>query len=193
MPNECMNTLGIMGEKEEVEKFVRFVTYPENNEIALFNSLIPMPEELFNTTSPVSAADKEKSPELIAKYGADNWYDWKIDNWGTKWGDYELSSSEITQIKEYKINSDEVLRDEWHIHFSYTTAWGPGENELANAICKLFPKLKAMIQYEEPGMAFAGETLILNGTIVKQDSWEMHNLHEHITEVYWLQYENESE
>ncbi len=188
MPNECMNTLGVMGEKEDVEAFVKFVTNA-NNEVSLFDSLIPFPEELNNTTSPVSAEDKEKSPGLIAKYGVDNWYDWKINNWGTKWGDYDLTSGEITQIKEYKMGGDEVLRDEWHIHFSYTTAWSPGENELANAICKIFPKLKAMIQYEEPGMAFAGETLVLNGKIVKQECWEMHNLHEHITEVYWLQYE----
>ena len=180
MPNECMNTLGIMGKKEDVEAFVKFVTYPENNEIALFNSLMPMPEELGDTQSPVNLADKGKNKELISKYGADNWYDWKINNWGTKWGDYELTSSEIT--KAYN-------EDEWHIHYNYTTAWCPGENELANAICKQFPKLKAMIQYEEPGMAFAGETLILNGKIVRQDSWELNHLNEDITEVYWLQYE----
>ena len=179
MPNECMNKLEIMGKKKDVEAFVKFVT-AENNEINLFDSLIPMPKELGDTQSPVNLADKGKNKKLIAKYGADNWYDWKIYNWGTKWGDYELTTSEIT--KEYK-------GDEWHINFNYTTAWSPGEEELANAICKQFPKLKAMIQYEEPGMCFAGETLILNGKIVRQDSWEMHHLNEHITEVYWPQYE----
>jgi len=185
MPNECMNTLGIMGKKEDVEAFVKFVTFPENNEIALFNSLIPFPEELGDTTSPVNLADKGKNKELIEKYGADNWYDWKINNWGTKWGDYELTSTEITKSSSFNSKNE----DEWNIHFSYTTAWSPGETELANAICKRFPKLKAMIQYEEPGMAFAGETLISNGRIVRQDSWELNKQHEHITEVYWLQYE----
>ena len=179
MPNECMNTLGVMGKKEDVEAFVKFVTNA-NNEISLFDSLIPFPEELGDTTSPVSIEDKGKNAELVAKYGADNWYDWKINNWGTKWGDYDLTSSEVT--KSYN-------EDEWYIHFSYTTAWSPGENELANAICNHFPKLKAMIQYEEPGMAFAGETLILNGKIVRQDSWELHSTHDNIEEVYWLQYE----
>ena len=183
MPNECMNTLSVMGKKENVEEFVKFVT-TETNEISLFNSLIPFPKELDDTTSPVNLADKGKNKELINKYGADNWYDWRIDNWGTKWGDYELTSSEIN--KEYN-------GDEWYINFAYTTAWSPGENELANAICKHFPKLKAMIQYEEPGMCFAGETLVLNGKIVRQDSWELNHLNESITEVYWPQYEQESE
>jgi hypothetical protein len=183
MPNECMNTLSVMGEKENVEEFVKFVT-TEINEISLFNSLIPFPEELGDTTSPVNLADKGKNKELIEKYGSDNWYDWRVDNWGTKWGDYELTSSEIN--KEYS-------GDEWYINFNYTTAWSPGEDKLANAICKHFPKLKAMIQYEEPGMCFAGETLVLNGKIVRQDSWELNQLNESITEVYWPQYEQESE
>ena len=184
MPNECMNTLGIMGKKEDVEEFAKFVFPSGEDEVALFNSLIPFPEELGDTTSPVNLADKGKNKELIEKYGSDNWYDWKINNWGTKWGDYETTASEI--VKEYS-------GDEWHINYNYTTAWCPGEDELANAICKHFPKLKAMIQYEEPGMCFAGETLISNGRIVRQDSWELNKQHEHITEVYWPQYEEESE
>jgi hypothetical protein len=183
MPNECMNTLSVMGEKENVEEFVKFVT-TGIDKISLFNSLIPFPEELDDTTSPVNLADKGKNKELIEKYGSDNWYDWRVDNWGTKWGDYELTTSEIT--KAYN-------EEQWYINFNYTTAWSPGENELANAICKHFPKLKAMIQYEEPGMCFAGETLVLNGKIVRQDSWELNQLNESITEVYWPQYEQESE
>ena len=73
MPNECMNTLGIMGKKEDVEAFVKFVTFPENNEIKLFNSLIPMPKELNDSQSPVNTANKGKNTELVSKYGADNW------------------------------------------------------------------------------------------------------------------------
>ena len=179
MPNECMNTLGIMGPKKDVEAFIEFVN-KGTDQINIFDSLIPMPKELGDTQSPVNLADKGKNKELISKYGADNWYDWKIDNWGTKWGDYEVSTSTFAEC-----NSP----DDWYITYNYTTAWSPGENELANAICKHFPTLKAMIQYEEPGMAFAGETLINNGKIVKQECWEMHSLNEDINEVYWLQYE----
>lgn len=179
MPNECTNTLGIMGKKEDVEAFIEFVS-KGTDQINIFDSLIPMPKELGDTQSPVNLADKNKNEELVSKYGADNWYDWKINNWGTKWGDYEITTSTLTES-----NSS----DNWYITYYYTTAWTPGEDELANAICNQFPTLKAMIQYEEPGMAFAGETLVLNGNIVKQDSWEMHSVNEDISEVYWLQYE----
>ena len=183
MPNECMNTLGIMGKKKDVDKFIKFVN-KGTDQIKLFNSLIPMPKELDDSKSAVNTANKGNNAELVSKYGADNWYDWGINNWGTKWGDYELTSSEIA--KAYG-------EDEWHIAYNYTTAWSPGENELINAIIKQFPKLKVMLQYEEPGMAFAGETLALNGRIVKQEQWIMHELSEDITEVYWLQYEESVE
>ena len=191
MPNECINTLAVLGSKDEVERFVRTVTSIESGSYSLFEKLIPFPEELANTVYPTKEDDN--SVYLIKKYGSSNWYDWKCTNWGTKWGDYEISASEITQSYEARMNDTVDLIDSWHINFNYTTAWAPGENELAYAICKQFPKLKAMIQYEEPGMAFAGETLVLNGKIVKQETWEMHSLHEDISEVYWLQYEESAE
>lgn len=32
---------------------------------------------------------QKKSDELIAKYGFNNWYDWNVANWGTKWNAYD--------------------------------------------------------------------------------------------------------
>lgn len=86
-----------------------------------FNKLIPMPEELRGSRSPVEivaeaeleAKKKEvdeynAKPEnknwkreypitraiqvsLLERFGADNWYDWSVENWGTKWNAYEVS------------------------------------------------------------------------------------------------------
>jgi len=49
---------------------------------------------------------KEMQKEYMERYGFDNWYDWAIKNWGTKWGVYD-----VTEWKGNKI--------------SFNTAWSP--------------------------------------------------------------------
>ena len=48
-----------------------------------------MPEDLRSTVkrcdNATSKWQKENSRLLQEKYGADNWYDWSVANWGTKW------------------------------------------------------------------------------------------------------------
>jgi hypothetical protein len=79
MPNWVTNKVVIIGKSESITEIVEFIK-GENSSID-FNKIVPMPAELLNTTSPV----RESNPELIAKYGTDNWYDWSRRNWGTKW------------------------------------------------------------------------------------------------------------
>ena len=33
----------------------------------------------------------EKIERVIQKYGASNWYDWRINNWGTKWNSHDAT------------------------------------------------------------------------------------------------------
>lgn len=52
-----------------------------------FNKVLPMPKELEDRDKvyPINDKEEKKDKELIDKYGADNWYDWRVKNWGTKW------------------------------------------------------------------------------------------------------------
>lgn len=61
--------------------------WEEDVEFFDFNEIIPMPEELKDKTRtyPSWEAEEKQDKELVAKYGADNWYDWSVKNWGTKW------------------------------------------------------------------------------------------------------------
>ena len=194
MPNHCNNTLGITGPKEDVEQFIELVTNmgsnKDNDPYELFKNLLPMPKELEGTISP----SKERNEQLIEKYGSDNWYDWCNSNWGTKWGDYSLSTSGITHNKKYEYsvlengetdyeNPIEKLTGESSIHFSYDTAWAPGCNELANAIVNRFPNLKGFISYEEPGMGFAGQLIFKNGKVVSDEQWEYHQTIEDVSDI----------
>jgi hypothetical protein len=71
----------------------------------------------------------------VKKYGADNWYDWSLQNWGTKWN-----------------CSDAFINESG---MSFTTAWSPPLPVIAVLAKKLNKDLR--MTYIEVGMAFCGE------------------------------------
>ena len=193
MPNHCSNTLGVLGKTEDVEKFVAFVTNngpdKEDDKYELFKKLIPMPKELEGTTSP----SKSSNEELIKKYGTDNWYDWCNNNWGTKWGDYDIDKSQVASLVKYSYpmgidgckDYDNAIEDtsNSYVHFYYDTAWAPGSDELCNALSIQFPELNFNLYYEEQGMGFAGQVKIKQGAIDYNDSWDFHQSCNDISEI----------
>lgn len=191
MPNHCENILGIAGDKEDVEKFLEFVSRPVphkgKQEVSIFDNLIPMPEELSGTNkSFMNENSSEESVSLQEKFGYDNWYDWALNNWGTKWGDYELTKSTIQTMDSSRWNSeiDSIeYRKVYYMHFYYTTAWGPGSDEIMSALAEQFPQLNAMLYYEEPGMGFAGFVVVKDGSIAHNEQWEHHQFYKDITEI----------
>ena len=96
MPNWVTNYLTV--DKKEVNKILN-----KENEVD-FEILIPMPEELRNTISPCDVNE-----ELEKKYGASNWYDWSVRNWGVKWN---ASSSYTEEMADDKIR------------ITFDTPWG---------------------------------------------------------------------
>tara|TARA_R110000737_G_scaffold273804_1_gene280621 strand:- start:151 stop:564 length:414 start_codon:yes stop_codon:yes gene_type:complete len=74
MPNWVTNELIVEGDKKDVKKFLKQM----GDEID-FEKIIPKPENCF--TDDISMKDREK----CEAEGIPNWYDWCIDNWGTKW------------------------------------------------------------------------------------------------------------
>lgn len=90
MPNWVKNHVLIM-DRQAIKDCVKTEHrqgngWEEDVEFFDFNEIIPMPQELENTNKIYPINGEEKSnKELIKKYGADNWYDWSVKNWGTKW------------------------------------------------------------------------------------------------------------
>ena len=139
MPNWCFNTLSIDGAASAITKFREWL----NNEPLTLQKIRPMPQELEETTSPVPEAQADKSKELIEKYGSDNWYDWHVKYWGTKW---DIEASEDTA-------SDN------NIYYSFDSAWGPSL-EATKYLSTLFPELSFTHKYYECGVGFAGSLTI---------------------------------
>jgi hypothetical protein len=114
------------------------------------SKLHPLPKELEGTQSPT----EKTNDELIKKYGSDNWYDWYIKNWGTKW-DVGISSSIVSQSAD-------------QIKYHFNSAWSPPIAWL-EFVSVLYPKLEFILDYEEGGMAFAGTASVINGEVNIED------------------------
>ena len=136
MPNWCNNFVEISGSKEQLDRVEKAFT-----EGRLCDEFIPIPAELRDTTAP-SREDEATRAALIEKYGSADWYDFCVNNWGTKWdvgGDVDYGG---------------VGRDSpEYLTISFDSAWAPP--------CGLYEALEAegmsvRAYYYESGMCFAG-------------------------------------
>ena len=138
MPNWCDNYLRVFGDKEEITRFrEKAEAVVDGVETALsLNNLHPLPKELEGTES------TEKN----------NWYDWQIQNWGTKW------------------DVEAVLEEEGedYLNYSFDSAWTPPIAWLKKVSAD-FPTLRFVLKYDEEGMGFFGRAIAQNGEV--DDKW----------------------
>ena len=147
MPNWSFNRMQVNAntdaERKEVQRLrdtIKSVDkFEDGSEVPTpfsFNKIIPMPKELEGTRSPVENPDSEENKALRAKYGFDNWYDWRWSNWGTKWDACEVY--------------DESDGDEFVLTFD--TAWS-FPTPVVVKLSKMFPTLTFTYNAtEESGM-----------------------------------------
>ena len=97
MPNWCDNQITITGPNSVIDNIEKIVKEEKDGD-GLLNFFHPMPKELKDTTSPSSSADK---PQPMVD-GFDNWYDWRVENWSTKWDVNEFYGVDRQYLKEQK-------------------------------------------------------------------------------------------
>ena len=165
MPNWCQNTLTVWGNEDELAEFKQKCLiksdYNSPNDFDFtFEGLYPTPEELHDDENPPVHSENESLPDYQSRlnerkelYGFDNWYEWRIHNWGTKW---DATQSYI---------SSDSLED---FTVSFDTAWSPPTNWLKKISLK-FPNLNFVLDYMEEGAGFCGVLKIGNGEITEQD------------------------
>lgn len=113
MPNWCQNILTI--ENTDSEKID-----------AIQNELLKKEPQLFNSILPRPASQEE------------NWYDWNVTNWGTKWD---------ASIYNHERIDDNV------IEINFDTAWGPPIALYDHLFSEGYD---ITAYYNEEGMAFCG-------------------------------------
>ena len=115
MPNWCSNTAVINGPRPVIDDIKSVIEHPEQG---LLSWMRPMP------------ADQR-----------DNWYDWCVSNWGTKW--------DVTEA----MICDETEEDS--ITLSFDTAWGPPLDAF-RSWAERDGRVTYRLIYLEPGMGFVG-------------------------------------
>jgi len=116
MPNWCANGLRIVATTEEQkEKLSKLPEYIKEDK-GFFSFFYPCPEELTNTVAGYMSGEegeklKKQEESNLEKYNAKNWYDWNIDNWGSKW-DADIMNGDFT----FDIDCFESF---------FNTAWSP--------------------------------------------------------------------
>ena len=135
MPNWCNNTLTIQGPTDTLKPI-----WDEAQKTGLLQAMKPMPAQLEGTTSP---APKEGVAQPLVD-GHDNWYSWRVDNWGTKW-DVDLEGLEFTD------NGDGTAS----IVGWFDSAWAP-PTAAYDSFLDDNDNCHLESWYEEGGMDFAG-------------------------------------
>ena len=166
MPNNTTNKLKIIGEKKDIKKCLKFIK--DENQAISFEKILPMPTVLHEVSSPVEIVSQEEYDKIdrnskkgdifsyypitkeiqkgyIEKYGYDNWYDWAVKNWGTKWNAYDVSASK---------NGDICFYTAWSVAY-------PVFKELS----KKFPKLTFELSYADEGGSWCGTAEFKNGRV----------------------------
>ena len=148
MPNHCYNRVSFYSDNEREIKEIYDIfengTNPKTEQ-TVFGSFIPEPnwKTTPNKDGELPVDRKSPYPPHFPKSGAtdDRWYNWRNQNWGTKWDCYDLSTDE-----------DELPNG---FEASFNTAWCPPE-EVCYALKEKFEGMSVSWFYDEEGMEVAG-------------------------------------
>ena len=137
MPNHCANQMTLTGDPKELARFKEMAANDTNDfDIQQF---IPAPQ------------DVQDAP-------GEQWYNWSMENGGTKAGSYEPDPLEEKNGK---------------LTYRYFTAWGPLSDDVIERVSALFPDLSFEVKYAEQGMGFWGLATFRDGATIDHASDDM--------------------
>ncbi len=176
MPNHTSTLLTVTGVDKEIESFIEkavgkgstgseaFNEGVGKEPVLSFQSLYPLPSDLVGTrapSNPETDEEKEHSEHLRQLYGYDNWYDWCIENWSTKWDCYD-------QDEEWNVEDVDGGKS---IKLFYYTAWSPATN-FYTEVSKQFPGLLFRHEFADEGGSFLGYEEFQNGEMTDMDEFD---------------------
>ena len=138
MPNWCLNTVELTHEDPKMIARAKSAFLDKG----LLNEFVPVPESLRITAGYLGDDAEQKALEAqeaenLKVHGYRNWYDYCVNEWGTKW---DVHGQEVNDIPNGVI-------------LTFDSAWAPPTNAYEKLMAMGF-QIRAM--YYEPGMGFCG-------------------------------------
>ena len=163
MPNHCHNRVTIYGSGNDTDETRAQIAKIKQifEDESCFTQIIPEPDWV---NTPLMSSDVKRYsfskpkgkvgelPQYVdTAYGQslrfkstdevdDRWYDWRLQNWDTKWDAYDVVVTD---------DDPECLEIE------FNTAWSPPE-AICSAIREQYPDVSVSWFYDEPGCEIAG-------------------------------------
>jgi hypothetical protein len=138
MPNWCSNELTIKGSPKEIAKLIKKVEITKSE--ATENHL----ESIFSCHRII--------PRPLNKQ--DEWYEWNVANWGTKW-----------DLIDVTLRGDVASKE---ITYYFESAWSP-IGAVVETLAKDFKKLSFNYTFYESGSDYWGEVSFKKGELVSEE------------------------
>ena len=162
MPNHCHNRVTLYSSGNDTDESraqiqkIKQIFEDEN----IFTQIIPEPDW---PNTPLAESDVRKysfseprgkvgelptkdpdSPFATYRFASgeadDRWYDWRLQNWDTKWDCYDV---------------EVIDSDPENLEIEFNTAWAPPE-AICNELREQYPNVSISWFYDEPGEEIAG-------------------------------------
>lgn len=182
MPNWVYNGLTIEGSPDSVKKLMEQMNQPftllhnswdvSTQSFVKKNTLYPNPVFAFwNIIKPTDLDAYHQQAEfkgttLPIDFSGDDWYNWNVRNWGTKW-DVAVSSTETYPDTTME---DTANGDNHVVHYNFQTAWSRPMPALIN-LSSQYPDLLFTLSYEEE-TGWGGELELLRGTVISESEYD---------------------
>jgi len=145
MPNWCNNTVEI----NHTDPAKMYELVGAINEGKFLNFAIPVPESLQIVAGRAGADETDEQKALVEaedrnleQHGYKNWYDFCVNEWGTKW-----------DVEPYDPVEYDSEHDKNGVTFGFDSAWAPPTGCYEALMDKGYT---VRAYYYEPGMAFCG-------------------------------------
>ena len=173
MPNWVYNTLTIEGSPSSVQKLKEQVSAPFTREHDQWNMETGKMElkeytysnpvfSFWNIIKPTDLAtyalQKDHKADDSSLFGGNNWYDWNVRNWGTKW---DVAVADGDEYSNTQITDEGANGENYVIVYRFDTAWSPA-NEVIAKLSEQYPTLLFTNSYEEE-TGWGGEDEFLAG------------------------------